>query len=196
MLNMLRAVARFFQNYIGWNRIGVFLSLAIITVAVVVLVHMLRDIKVDEVIGALKATKPYHIAAAAVFFSGKGVIIKLAYRYGVDALTYPSTFAETSCIAAIEALAAGCLVFTTDLGALRETTAGFACLLPLPPAREDLAEAFGSMVASEWRAAIGDPRTLGARIAAQRDFMQLNATWPVRAPEWVAFLSRVLAEGR
>ena len=67
MLNMLRAGARFFQKYIGWNRIGVFLSLAIITVAVVVLVHMLRNIKVDEVIGALKATKPYHIAAAAVF---------------------------------------------------------------------------------------------------------------------------------
>ena len=67
MLNMLRAGARFFQNYIGWNRIGVFLSLTIITVAVVVLVHMLRDINVDEVIGALKATEPHHIAAAAVF---------------------------------------------------------------------------------------------------------------------------------
>ncbi|HSP49943.1 MAG TPA: lysylphosphatidylglycerol synthase domain-containing protein [Pseudolabrys sp.] len=67
MFNSLRAGARFFQNYIGWNRIGVFVSLAIITVAVVVLVHMLRDINVDEVIGALKATEPYHIAAAAVF---------------------------------------------------------------------------------------------------------------------------------
>jgi glycosyltransferase involved in cell wall biosynthesis len=113
--------------------------------------------------------------------------------YGVDALTYPSTFAETSCIAAIEALAAGCLVFATDLGALRETTAGFARLLPLPPARENLAEAFGSMVASEWRAAIADPRGLGARIAAQRDFMQRNAVWPARAPEWLAFLNRVAA---
>ena len=42
MLNLLRAGARFFQNKIGWNRIGVLLSLAIITVAVVVLIHMLR----------------------------------------------------------------------------------------------------------------------------------------------------------
>jgi uncharacterized membrane protein YbhN (UPF0104 family) len=67
MLNLLRAGARFFQNYIGWNRIGVLLSLAIITVAVVVLLHMLRDINVDEVIAALKATQPRHIAAAAAF---------------------------------------------------------------------------------------------------------------------------------
>jgi uncharacterized membrane protein YbhN (UPF0104 family) len=67
MLNYLRAGARFFQNYIGWNRIGVLLSLAIITVAVVVLVHMLRDINVDEVIAALKATQPRHIAAGAAF---------------------------------------------------------------------------------------------------------------------------------
>ena len=67
MLNLLRAGARFFQNKIGWNRIGVLLSLAIITVAVVVLIHMLRDIKVDEVIAALKATEKRNILAAAAF---------------------------------------------------------------------------------------------------------------------------------
>lgn len=70
MLNSLRAVARFFQNKIGWNRIGVLLSLAIIGVAVVVLVHMLRDINVDEVFRALKAIPPRHIAAAAAFVAG------------------------------------------------------------------------------------------------------------------------------
>ena len=67
MLKSLRAVARFFQKTIGWNRIGVLLSIAIITVAVVVLFHMLRDIDTDEVIAALKATEPHHIAAAAFF---------------------------------------------------------------------------------------------------------------------------------
>lgn len=67
MLNLLRAGARFFQSYIGWNRIGVLLSLAIIAVTVAVLVHMLRDINVDEVLAALKATEIRHIAAAAGF---------------------------------------------------------------------------------------------------------------------------------
>ncbi len=67
MLKSLRAVARFFQKTIGWNRIGVLLSIAIITVAVVVLFHMLRDINTEEVVAALKATQPQHIAAAAFF---------------------------------------------------------------------------------------------------------------------------------
>ena len=67
MLNSLRAVARFCQNTIGWNRIGVLLSIAIIGIAAVVLFHMLRDIDTEEVISALKATPPHHIAAAAFF---------------------------------------------------------------------------------------------------------------------------------
>ena len=67
MLKSLRAVARFFQNTIGWNRIGVLLSIAIISIAAVVLFHMLRDIDTDEVLSALKATQPHHIAAAAFF---------------------------------------------------------------------------------------------------------------------------------
>ncbi|MGH6665930.1 MAG: UPF0104 family protein [Pseudolabrys sp.] len=67
MLNWLRAGARFFQNTIGWNRIGVLLSLTIITVAMVVLVRMLHDTDVNEVIAALKATKKRDIAAAAAF---------------------------------------------------------------------------------------------------------------------------------
>lgn len=67
MLGMLRAVARFFQVTIGWNRIGVFLSLCIIGIAAYVLFHMLRDINVDEVYSALKAVDRRHIVFAAIF---------------------------------------------------------------------------------------------------------------------------------
>jgi len=67
MVDWLRAVARFFQNKIGWNRIGVLISLSIIAIAVYVLVHMLHDINVDEVIKAMRATSWTRIAAAAVF---------------------------------------------------------------------------------------------------------------------------------
>ena len=67
MLNRLRAVARFLQHRIGWNRIGLLLSVSIIAIAVVVLVRILRDIDVNEVIDALRTTEPRHIAIAALF---------------------------------------------------------------------------------------------------------------------------------
>jgi glycosyltransferase 2 family protein len=67
MYKAVRAAAQFFQKTIGWNRIGVLLSVAIISVAAVVLFHMLHDIDVNEVVEALKATESQHIAAAAFF---------------------------------------------------------------------------------------------------------------------------------
>ena len=70
MLKPLRAVARFIQNKIGWNRIGVLLSVAIITVAVVVLVRMLRDIDTNEVFKAIGATSWMRVAASALFVAG------------------------------------------------------------------------------------------------------------------------------
>lgn len=70
MLHSLRAVARFFQTYIGWNKLGVLLSLAIIGVAATVLWRMLHNINTDEVVFALKATPPHNIVLAALFVAG------------------------------------------------------------------------------------------------------------------------------
>jgi uncharacterized membrane protein YbhN (UPF0104 family) len=67
MIEPTRAVVRFFRDKVGWNRVGVLLSLTIIGIALVVLVHMLRDIKVDEVVVALKRTEWHNIAAAGLF---------------------------------------------------------------------------------------------------------------------------------
>ncbi len=67
MLDLLRRVALFFKYKIGWNRIGVLLSLSIIAVAIVVLYHMLRDIDVHQVVAAIKATGRRQIILAAVF---------------------------------------------------------------------------------------------------------------------------------
>jgi hypothetical protein len=70
MLKSLRAVALFFQQKIGWNRIGVLLSVVIIAVAAVVLFHMLREVDVGQVMAAVKATKPHQIVGAALFVAG------------------------------------------------------------------------------------------------------------------------------
>ena len=70
MLGYVRAVARFFQTKIGWNRIGFLLSITIIAVALYVLVHMLRDLDTAQVIAALEAVDWHRIALAALFVAG------------------------------------------------------------------------------------------------------------------------------
>jgi glycosyltransferase 2 family protein len=67
MLKGLRAAAHFFNEKIGFSRLGVVLSLAVITVAVVVLYHILRELDVDEVVDAIEATDWRTLLLAGLF---------------------------------------------------------------------------------------------------------------------------------
>ncbi|MFL5333164.1 MAG: YbhN family protein, partial [Geminicoccaceae bacterium] len=67
MLNVLRATSRVVNERIGWNRIGLILSVTVITVAAVVLYRMLHDIEIDEVMDALQATQWHQILLACLF---------------------------------------------------------------------------------------------------------------------------------
>jgi glycosyltransferase involved in cell wall biosynthesis len=51
----------------------------------------------------------------------------------MDFFAYPATWRETSCISAIEAMAAGCRLIVGQIGALPETTAGFADICRVMP---------------------------------------------------------------
>jgi glycosyltransferase 2 family protein len=67
---VLRSAVQFCDQRVGWNRIGFFLSLAIIALAAWVLFHMLRGIKVDRVIAAMWAAQTSDLIWAAVFVGG------------------------------------------------------------------------------------------------------------------------------
>jgi uncharacterized membrane protein YbhN (UPF0104 family) len=67
MLHPLRATARLIDEKIGWNRIGLALSLVIIGTALFVLYRMLRGIDVAQVVVALKATDRSDVISAALF---------------------------------------------------------------------------------------------------------------------------------
>ncbi|MEJ0075090.1 MAG: UPF0104 family protein [Alphaproteobacteria bacterium] len=67
MLHPLRAAARVIDQRIGWNRIGLALSLVIIGTAAVVLYRILRDISGADVLDAVRATEWIDILLAAAF---------------------------------------------------------------------------------------------------------------------------------
>jgi uncharacterized membrane protein YbhN (UPF0104 family) len=58
---------RFVDLRIGWGRIGVVLSLTIITVASIVLYRMLREIDFEDVIDAVEAVEKHDVVKAAMF---------------------------------------------------------------------------------------------------------------------------------
>jgi glycosyltransferase involved in cell wall biosynthesis len=106
----------------------------------------------------------------------------------VTCLAYPNRFAETSCIAVIEAMAAGCLVVTSQLGALPETTAGFARLLPVPADPGEHAIRFADAVCdalARWQA---EPATTERLLRAQIEHCDAGAAWDQRARLWLAWL--------
>lgn len=111
----------------------------------------------------------------------------------VTCLAYPNTFPETSCIAALEAMAAGCLVVTSRLGALPETTAGFAELVEPVADRAAFATAFAERTIAALAERSRQPEAWAARRDRQIAHIRDHHTWPVLARRWSAWLEALAA---
>jgi glycosyltransferase involved in cell wall biosynthesis len=109
----------------------------------------------------------------------------------VSVLAYPNTFAETSCIAVLEALASGCTVVTSDLAALPETTAGFATLIPIDGNREAYLGRFVEGVVH----ALQECNCSTAEDQLRRQVAHLieKCTWSAMAREWLNWLNHIRA---
>jgi glycosyltransferase involved in cell wall biosynthesis len=110
------------------------------------------------------------------------------------ALAYPSTFPETSCIAAMEAMAMGAMILTTNLGALPETLAGFGRMVAYRDNPAVLAGEFAAMAIDALNDILRNPDQATERRNAQVTFVQQNYAWPARALEWQTWLSNMIAE--
>ena len=66
-MDWLRALARIFDRRIGWHRVGVILSVAIIAIAAVVLYRKLHNINVSKVLTAMATVEYRDVAVAALF---------------------------------------------------------------------------------------------------------------------------------
>lgn len=121
---------------------------------------------------------------------------ELAARFRDAAfLVYPSTFIETYCIVAQEALAAGQKVISNDFGALPETTMGYGDLLPVANGtitRDALVAGTIALLEKNESLFLQSPREWAQERFAQVQAVNRLSTWAVRATEWEAFLASQL----
>lgn len=113
-----------------------------------------------------------------------------------DILAYPNTFPEMACIAVMEAMAAGCLVLTSKLGALPETSAGFGFLMDPASDVMGFADNFIRMTTGVATAARDDPEKFHAHIGRQTAFVRDTYTWQARAREVARWAARLPSRPR
>jgi glycosyltransferase involved in cell wall biosynthesis len=103
---------------------------------------------------------------------------------------YPNVWEETSCIAAIEAMAAGLYCITTDYGALFETGSEYITYVPYEKNYIKLAATFASVidVAAD---RLGD-NGVKDHLKLQIDFTNRFYSWELRKTIWNRFLQGVI----
>ena len=99
--------------------------------------------------------------------------------------SFPSIWPETSCISAIEAMAAGCEIVTSNLGALYETCAPFATFVGFDSNFDNFEKkyqkALENSVKNFWS------KENQKKIRFQQEVINLTYSWTVRSKEWISF---------
>lgn len=103
---------------------------------------------------------------------------------------YPSTWQETSCIAGIEAMSAGCAIVCPSLAALPETTSGFGLMYPFDEDKMQHAQMFHNVL----RAAVDNfwEDDMQTKLLLQKLYTDTFYNWDLRAEEWKGLLMSML----
>lgn len=108
-------------------------------------------------------------------------------------MSYPSAFAETSCLAAIEAMMAGCKFVGSSLGAIPETTGVFGNLVPIDRIDQNtknmdkfvyrFATALDKEIENYWS------NETQEQLHEQIKHFNKYYSWEYRTQEWLEFLN-------
>ena len=102
-------------------------------------------------------------------------------------LAYPSTYMETACICAIEAMSAKQLVVCPNLGALPETTANFAFMYGYEPSPDRHVQVHAHILARAINSYYEDGTQ--ALLDLQGSYFNMFYDWKTRINQWTAFLT-------
>jgi len=110
-------------------------------------------------------------------------VIKLLKKNHI--FSFPSIWPETSCISAIESMAAGCEVVSTNIGAIYETCAPFAKLITFNRNFNELRNKYESALLSSIDNFWSPENQIKMKL--QRETINLLYSWEKRSIEWKNF---------
>ena len=109
-----------------------------------------------------------------------------------DMFVYPSTFEETSCVSALEALASGVHVITNNYGALYETCAEWPVYINYTEDFEQMAR--GTAEAIKVAASYLHEPFIQDHLEQQQLFYKRFYSWNKKGMEWESFLRGAISE--
>ena len=98
---------------------------------------------------------------------------------------HPSIWPETSCVSAIEAMAAGCEVVGSNLGALYETCAPFGTLISFDRNFENFEKKYQKILLNSIKNFWSKENQ--KKLKLQRETINLIYSWDARSIEWKNF---------
>ena len=105
---------------------------------------------------------------------------------------YPSMWQETSCIAAIEAMSAGCAIVTSNYAALPETTANFAFTYQYHEDPQQHVNIFANALSTVIDMVNNNEQGIQQRLAFQKNYTDTFYNWDTRTREWEGLIRGIL----
>ncbi len=114
-------------------------------------------------------------------------IIQLLQKMHI--FSYPSIWQETSCISSIEAMAAGCEIVTTNLGAMFETCSPFATFVGFDKNLDNLENKFKNTLVNSIENFWSEENQ--KKLQLQAETTNQLYSWETRKNDWINFLSKL-----